>query len=138
MPKSEPHVKPYFDWLLEDVVGIDNDGYSKLYHEMNAIRYTYRIAMDANREGDALELRGDYEYYNHAPCDAQFQGGVVSFLEFLIAVILRVDNDLALKLSRADWMHLFIKIWICKPTRIHILMPLETHPNRYDCLSNAP
>ena len=25
MPKSEPHVKPYFDWLLEDVVGIDND-----------------------------------------------------------------------------------------------------------------
>ena len=109
MPKSEPHVKPYFDWLLEDVVGIDNDGYSKLYHEMNAIRYTYRIAMDANREGDALELRGDYEYYNHAPCEAQFQGGVVSFLEFIIAVILRVDNDLALKISRADWMHLFIK-----------------------------
>lgn len=108
MPKNESHAKPYFDWLMDDVVGVDNDGYSKLYHAMNAIRYTYRIAMDANREGDALELRGDYEYYNHVHCDAPFQGNTASFLEFLIGVIIRVDNDLGLRLTRAEWMHRFI------------------------------
>lgn len=108
MLKNEPHAKPYFDWLMDDVVGVDNDGYSKLYHAMNAIRYTYRIAMDANREGDALELRGDYEYYNHVHCDAPFQGNTASFLEFLIGVIIRVDNDLGLRLTRAEWMHRFI------------------------------
>lgn len=108
MPKNKPHAKPYFDWLMDDVVGVDNDGYSKLYHAMNAIRYTYRIAMDANREGDALELRDDYEYYNHVHCDAPFQGNTASFLEFLIGVIIRVDNDLGLRLTRAEWMHRFI------------------------------
>lgn len=109
MSKQDPHRKPYFDWLLDDVIKVGDDGYTKLYCEMDKIRYSYRIAMDANREGDALELRGDYEYYNGAPCDSPFPGSTASFLEFLIGVIVRVDNDLGLKLTRAEWMHRFIK-----------------------------
>lgn len=107
MPSTKQ--KSYFDWLLNDVVNVGDDGYTKLYREMNTIRYSYRIAMDANREGDALELRGDYEYYNHASCDAPFQGNTASFLEFLIGVIIRVDNDLGLQLTRAEWMYRFIQ-----------------------------
>nr|DAQ77805.1 MAG TPA: hypothetical protein [Caudoviricetes sp.] len=109
MPSTKQNKESYFDWLLNDVINVGDDGYTKLYREMNTIRYSYRIAMDANREGDALELRGDYEYYNHTSCDAPFQGSIASFLEFLISVIVRVDNDLGLQLTRAEWMHRFIQ-----------------------------
>lgn len=108
MPNTDPNTKSYFDWLLDDVIDVGDDGYTNLYREMNTIRYSYRIAMDANREGDALELRGDYEYYNRTHCDAPFRDNTASFLEFLVGVIIRVDNDLGLRLTRAEWMHRFI------------------------------
>lgn len=120
MRETIQNKKPYFDWLIDDVINVGDDEYTTLYREMNKIRYSYRIAMDANREGDALELRGDYEYYNRVHCDAPFQGGTASFLEFLIGVIKRVDNDLGLQLTRAEWMHRFIEA-----------MDLQAYTNSY-------
>lgn len=97
----------YVIWLTEhiDAVPLLNL-YEDLFWEFDREPFPVRIADDANRASDGLMLRKEY----------LAEGGILrlnhiqdaSVLEVLVSLVDRVDYCLGLKMTKQEWMEMFI------------------------------
>lgn len=73
----------------------ENKKYNRLFHILHEIPFVYVLERDGNRSDDGIELRDDYdileEYKNYFE---EFMNRDCSVLEMLIALAIRVDDDI--------------------------------------------
>ena len=82
---------PYFDWLCL-VVGLNgrHQDYGELLSCLHEQTFMPKLHMDANRGGDGLQLRVDFQK-EHGPWGSSTNRGPCSFLEFLIGLARRMS-----------------------------------------------
>lgn len=104
---NESLKKQYFDWLCGRVCDkkyIGHASYHKLLKYLHNKTFTYKIAMDANRAVDGVDLR-----YRFAGNDGRYLTGDCSILEMMVALSLRceehimVDDDVGNQTGRWFW-----------------------------------
>lgn len=97
----------YVDWLIEHIDAEPLlDIYERLFWTFDQEPFPVRIADDANRASDGLMLRKEY----------LAEGGILrldhiqnaSVLETLVSLVDRVDYCLGLKMTKQEWMEMFI------------------------------
>lgn len=97
----------YVDWLIEHIDAEPLlDIYEQLFWAFDQEPFPVRIADDANRASDGLMLRKEY----------LAEGGILrldhiqnaSVLEVLVSLVDRVDYCLGLKMTKQEWMEMFI------------------------------
>lgn len=97
----------YVDWLIEHIDAEPLlDIYEQLFLTFDQVPFPVRIADDANRASDGLMLRKEY----------LAEGGILrldhiqnaSVLETLVSLVDRVDYCLGLKMTKQEWMEMFI------------------------------
>ena len=97
----------YVDWLIEHIDAVPLlDIYEQLFWVFDQHPFPVRIADDANRASDGLTLRKEY----------LAEGGILrldhiqnaSVLEVLVSLVDRVDYCLGLKMTKQEWMEMFI------------------------------
>lgn len=97
----------YVDWLIEHIDAEPLlDLYEQLFWAFDQEPFPVRIADDANRASDGLMLRKEY----------LAEGGILrldhiqnaSVLEVLVSLVDRVDYCLGLKMTKQEWMEMFI------------------------------
>lgn len=97
----------YVIWLIEHIDAVPLlDVYEQLFWAFDQEPFPVRIADDANRASDGLMLRKEY----------LAEGGILrldhiqnaSVLETLVSLVDRVDYCLGLKLTKQEWMEMFI------------------------------
>lgn len=97
----------YVDWLIEHIDAEPLlDLYEQLFWVFDQEPFLVRIADDANRASDGLMLRKEY----------LAEGGILrighiqsaSVLEVLVSLVDRVDYCLGLKMTKQEWMEMFI------------------------------
>ena len=97
----------YVDWLIEHIDAEPLlDIYEQLFWALDQQPFPVRIADDANRASDGLTLRKEY----------LAEGGILrldhiqnaSVLEVLVSLVDRVDYCLGLKMTKQEWMEMFI------------------------------
>ena len=97
----------YVDWLIEHIDAEPLlDIYEQLFWAFDQEPFPVRIADDANRASDGLMLRKEY----------LAEGGILrldhiqnaSVLETLVSLVDRVDYCLGLKMTKQEWMEMFI------------------------------
>lgn len=98
----------YVDWLIEHIDAEPLlDLYEQLFWVFDQEPFPIRIADDANRASDGLMLRKEY----------LAEGGILrlnhiqnpSVLEVLASLVDRVDYCLGLKMTKQEWMEMFIR-----------------------------
>ena len=98
----------YVDWLIEHIDAVPLlDRYEQLFWVFDQNPFPVRIADDANRASDGLMLRKEY----------LAEGGILrldhiqnaSVLETLVSLVDRVDYCLGLKMTKQEWMEMFIR-----------------------------
>lgn len=97
----------YVNWLIEHIDAEPLlDLYEQLFLTFDQVPFPVRIADDANRASDGLMLRKEY----------LAEGGILrlnhihdaSVLEVLVSLVDRVDYCLGLKMTKQEWMEMFI------------------------------
>lgn len=97
----------YIDWLIEHIDAEPLlDIYEQLFWVFDQEPFPVRIADDSNRASDGLMLRKEY----------LAEGGILrlnhiqnaSVLEVLVSLVDRVDYCLGLKMTKQEWMEMFI------------------------------
>ena len=82
---------PYYDWLCYLVGGkMSHQGYSRLLMALHEQVFKAKLPMDANRGGDGLQLRVDFQS-EHGPWGSSTNRGPCSYLEFLIGLSKRMS-----------------------------------------------
>ena len=83
---------PYYDWLcfLIGANGIMHRGYSELISSLHEKAFKPKMRMDANRGGDGMQLRVDFQR-EHGPFGSSVNRGPCTFLEFLIGLAKRMS-----------------------------------------------
>lgn len=98
----------YVDWLIEHIDAEPLlDIYEQLFWAFDRQPFPVRIVDDANRASDGLMLRKEY----------LAEGGILrldhiqeaSVLEVLVSLVDRVDYCLGLKMTKQEWMEMFIQ-----------------------------
>lgn len=98
----------YVDWLIEHIDAEPLlDIYEQLFWAFDQKPFPVRIADDTNRASDGLMLRKEY----------LAEGGILrldhiqnaSVLEVLVSLVDRVDYCLGLKMTKQEWMEMFIQ-----------------------------
>lgn len=98
----------YVIWLVEHIDAVPLlDRYEQLFWELDQQPFPVRVADDANRASDGLMLRKEY----------LAEGGILrldhihdaSVLEVLVSLVDRVDYCLGLKMTKQEWMEMFIQ-----------------------------
>lgn len=82
---------PYFDWLCI-LAGekTSHRGYSELLSCLHERTFKPRMAMDANRGNDGLQLRVDFQR-EHGPWGSSTNRGPCSYLEFIVGLAKRMS-----------------------------------------------
>lgn len=97
----------YVIWLTEHIDAVPLlDVYEQLFWTLDREPFPVRIADDANRASDGLMLRKEY----------LAEGGILrldhiqeaSVFEVLVSLVDRVDYCLGLKMTKQEWMEMFI------------------------------
>lgn len=97
----------YVIWLTEHIDAVPLlYTYEELFWALDQEPFPVRIADDANRASDGLMLRKEY----------LAEGGILrldhihdaSVLEVLVSLVDRVDYCLGLKMTKQEWMEMFI------------------------------
>ena len=97
----------YVIWLTEHIDAVPLlDRYEQLFWALDQQPFPVRVADDANRASDGLMLRKEY----------LAEGGILrldhiqnaSVLETLVSLVDRVDYCLGLKMTKQEWMEMFI------------------------------
>ena len=97
----------YVIWLIEHIDAVPLlDTYEQLFWALDQQPFPVRVADDANRASDGLMLRKEY----------LAEGGILrldhiqnaSVLEVLVSLVDRVDYCLGLKITKQEWMEMFI------------------------------
>lgn len=98
----------YVDWLVEHIDAVPLlDLYEQLFWVFDQEPFPVRIADDTNRASDGLMLRKEY----------LAEGGILrldhiqeaSVLEVLVSLVDRVDFCLGLRMTKQEWMEMFIQ-----------------------------
>lgn len=97
----------YVIWLVEHIDAVPLlDLYEQMFWVFDREPFPVRIADDTNRASDGLMLRKEY----------LAEGGILrldhiqnaSVLEVLVSLVDRVDYCLGLKMTKQEWMEMFI------------------------------
>ena len=82
---------PYFEWLCILVGGnTSHRGYSELLNCLHERTFRPKMAMDANRGNDGLQLRVDFQR-EHGPWGSSTNRGPCSYLEFIVGLAKRMS-----------------------------------------------
>lgn len=95
----------YFEWLTAKVGtgGRRRVSYSRLFHILHNVAFSWFVPNDDNRGADGLRLRTIFidELFPFEDDDIVISGPC-SILEVLVALAIRCENDIMLDLERGD------------------------------------
>lgn len=106
----------YYDWMTAQIGGDSYCGlYSKLLHYLDGRPFYWKIPLDDNRAGDALDMRQDYAdsgLYSGGFVDNSGEMGSPSVLEVLVALAMRIDHDIMWDEKKGDQSYKWFWIMI--------------------------
>ena len=94
--KSDIVHDAYLQWMTDLVVGdrYPEDMYSKLLRYLNCKEFRYSISMDANREGDGIDLRYRFSLDYDQEDALCYLTGPCTVLEMMIALAIRCEETI--------------------------------------------